>query len=404
MPKLACLLLLLFALPADAQEWTRFRGPNGDGVSHAANVPIKWTEKDYRWNASLPGVGHSSPVFWGDRVFITSADPETGTLFILCLSTDDGRELWRREILGRKYHHHLRNSLATSTPTVDARRLYVAHATPEHFRVLAFNHDGRPLWEQDLGPFAAEHGFGTSPILYEDLVVINNDNDAESSLVALDKSTGKIRWRVPRETDKVAYSTPCERRLPDGRTELIFNSGAHGISGVDPATGRTNWELQVFDKRSVSSPIVAAGLVFGSCGSGGGGNYVVAVRPGDDGAKPEEVYRVAKSAPYVPTSVAWEDLVFLWSDQGVATCIDAADGRIRWQKRIGGNFSGSPICVAGRLYCISDDGEVVVLAASPDYQLLARNPLGEASRATPAVAGGRLYLRTVSHLICIGGE
>jgi outer membrane protein assembly factor BamB len=187
---------------------------------------------------------------------------------------------------------------------------------------------------------------------------------------------------------------------------MLFNSWAHGITSIDPKTGKTNWEAAgVFKLRTVSSPVVAGGLVFGSCGSGGGGNYVVAVRPGNaQGRAAELAYKVTASAPYVPTSVAKGDLLFLWSDKGIATCIKAATGDKVWQKRVGGDFFGSPVRVGDRLYAISLDGEVVVLAASENYDLLGRNPLGETSRATPAVAGGAMYLRTLSHLFSIGGK
>jgi outer membrane protein assembly factor BamB len=191
--------------------------------------------------------------------------------------------------------------------------------------------------------------------------------------------------------------------LPGGAEELLFNAGAHGISGVDPKTGRVNWELDVFDKRSVSSPLVVSGLVFGSCGSGAGGNYVVALDPADGpGEAPRVAWKLDRSAPYVPTPVARGPLVFFWSDQGVVTCVRAADGKVVWLQRIGGNFSGSPVRVADRLYCISDEGQVIVLAAGEQFALLAENPLGEPSRSTPAIAGGRMLLRSQSHLAAVG--
>jgi outer membrane protein assembly factor BamB len=150
--------------------------------------------------------------------------------------------------------------------------------------------------------------------------------------------------------------------------------------------------------------VIAGGLIFGSCGSGGGGNYVVAVRPpASAGSSPEVAYKVETSAPYVPTPVAVDDLVFLWSDAGIVTCVRAVTGDTVWHKRVGGNYYGSPICVGGKLYCIREDGEVTVVAASDEYKLLGRNPLGEESRSCPAVANGRIYLRTFSHLISVGG-
>lgn len=401
---LAAVLFLALSTSAEAQQWTRFRGPNGNGQSDAANIPVQWSPGDYNWKIDLPGIGHSSPVIWGERVFVTSADPKSGDLFVICVAADDGRKLWQKRFASDPYHLHVRNSFASSTPAVDGERLYITVVTPEHYRMIALTHEGEVAWRVDLGGFVSQHGYGISPMLYEDLVIVGNDNRENSFLAALDRATGEERWRVECKSDRAAYSTPCVRKTASGGEELIFNSSAHGITAVDPRTGKVNWEIQVFDKRSVSSPILAGGLVFGSCGSGGGGNFVVAVRPGDGGKKPKLAYKIDKSAPYVPTPVACGDLVFLWSDKGVVTCIDAATGEVHYRKRVGGNYSGSPVCVDGRLYCIAEDGEVVVLAASKEFKPLARNPLGDDSRATPAVADGTMYLRTYHTLVSLGGK
>lgn len=386
-----------------AQEWTRFRGPNGSGIAENAAIPASWTENDYNWIAELPGVGHSSPVIWGERIFLTSATDEGAKRLVLCLSTVDGSLLWSREYDSTGHRKHLRNSFATPTPAVDDQHVYVVWGEPESYVLLALDHEGQEIWRRDFGPFVGGHGCGTSPIVYEDLVILGNDQDGESSLIAVDRQSGETRWQTPRKATRVSYSTPCVLER-DGKTELIFNSQSHGISGIDPETGRTNWELEVFDKRTVNSPMVAAGLVFGSCGSGAGGNYVVALKPGDPDAhvEPQVAYKVDKSAPYVPTPVANGKLLFLISDNGVATCIDADSGKVHWQRRIGGNFSGSPIRIGDRLYAIADNGDVIVLSATDEYELLGRMPLGEECRTTPAVAGGVMYLRTVSHLYSIG--
>jgi outer membrane protein assembly factor BamB len=399
----ACLFafcLLLFCRSAPAQEWTRFRGPNGSGESEASTIPASWTNTDYNWRVQLPGIGHSSPVLWGERIFLTSAEDGQRRL-LLCLSSSDGSVIWKKGFDAATHPIHDQNSFASSSPAVDERHVFVIWGTPAGTRVVALDHQGELAWQTDLGPFVSQHGFGASPIVYEDLLIVNSDQDGESSLVALNRADGKERWRSPRRTAVVAYSTPCVYR-PEGKpAELIFNSQAHGISSIDPDSGKTNWEIDVFDKRSVSSPLVVGGLVFGSCGSGGGGNYVVAVRPGRE---PKLAYKIDKSAPYVPTSVARGNLLFLWGDAGVVSCIHAPSGKLFWQKRVGGNFSGSPVRAADRLYCMSAEGDVVVLAAKDEFELLSRQSLGELSRSTPAIAGGRMYLRTQSHLTSVGGH
>jgi outer membrane protein assembly factor BamB len=201
------------------------------------------------------------------------------------------------------------------------------------------------------------------------------------------------------------YSTPCVYEPKDGPPALIFTSESQGVSAIDPDKGKVLWELaDVFDKRVVSSPVVAAGLIVGACGSGGGGNYLIAVRPGSSTKKPEVAYTIRKSAPYVPTSVCVGERLFLWSDSGIVSCVQAASGEVKWQERVGGNYFSSPLWVDGRLFCVSTKGEVVVVEASDRFQVLARNPLGEVTHSTPAVAGGRMYIHTTKSLISVGGR
>ena len=407
-PCLLCIASLFSTLSLGfAQEWTRFRGENGAGQSEAKNIPTSWTEKDYNWKVELPGLGNSSPVIWKENLFVISGDPETGDQIVECRKVSDGSVAWERRLKSSAYHLHARNTYSSSTPCVDAERLYVAWASPEQGTFKAIDHQGKDVWEYDLGPYYSSHGFGGSPVIVGDLVVLNiaMGNEGHSYLLAVNKKTGEQAWKVDRATTKAAYSTPCLSTPSAGKPELIFNSTAEGITAVDPESGAINWQLQVFDKRSVSSPVVIGDLVYGSCGSGGGGNFVVAVRPGNSsGTKPEIAYKVDKSAPYVPSVLPYKDLAFLWGDKGVVTCIDVKTGEIYYQQRIGGNFSGSPVRIQDRVYCVSDEGDCVVIAATKEFKLLAKNPLGETSRSTPSVSDDRLYLRTQKSLISLGGK
>jgi len=289
---------------------------------------------------------------------------------------------------------------------VDSERVYVVFGTPDSFLLIALTHEGKEVWRRDLGPLAAQHGSATSPIVFEGLVILANEQDGESFLLAVDPVTGKTRWKTKRNSAKAAYGTPTPYRESDGRSALLLTSEAHGIYSVDALTGRVNWEARVFDKRTVSSPVFSGGLAFGTCGSGGGGNFLVAVRTGGKGdvTNSHVAYKLTRSIPYVPTSVVSGDLLFLWGDRGIITCVEVATGKLVWRGRIQGEYSGSPVRVKNRLYAISDEGEVVVLEAGRELKELARNPLGESSRSTPAIAGGRMYLRTYSHLISVGGS
>jgi outer membrane protein assembly factor BamB len=392
-----------------AQEWTRFRGPNGTGLSGERSLPAKWTAADYRWQASLPGQGHSSPVLWGDRLFLLSADPATATRYVLCFSATDGRLLWRREYPSETHKLSPRNTYATSTPTVDAERVYVAWSSPAQITLLALDHDGREVWQQNLGKWVSQHGFGVSPVLCAGLVVLSNSQDTQelepgqapgdSSISAFDAKTGAHRWTTPRVASRACYSVPCIYQPEGGKPELLFITTSEGVFGLDPATGAEKWRVpKVFSMRVVSSPLLVGDLVFGSNGSGGGGNYLTAVRLG---AKRAPAYTV-KNGPYVPCAVAKDDMVFLFADKGIVSCVDLQTGQAHWQERLGRGFSGSPVMGGDKVYCINDDGIVYVVAAAKQFQLLSENPLGEPSRSTPAIANGRLYLRTLSRLFCVG--
>jgi outer membrane protein assembly factor BamB len=410
----AALLVASVARSLSAQEWTRFRGPNGSGESDVTTIPAKWTEKEQNWKVALPGVGNSSPVLWGEKIFLLSADPKTVTRYVLCLDAKDGRELWRREYPGVPHKLHLKSSYASCTPACDAERVFVAWSDPDHTRLLAFDHAGNEQWNIDLGPWVSQHGFGTSPVLYEDLVILNCSQEPTrqagvpepkaSFVVAVEQGTGKIRWRTERKIDTASYSVPCIRQNDAGEDELIACTTAEGIFALDPRTGRERWSFpSAFSMRTVSSPVLAAGLVFGSTGQGAGGHYVVALKPGPE---PTLAYEIKEQAPYVPMPVAHGNLLFLIADKsGVFTCVTASDGKQVWQKRVGGSYyGGSPVRAGDKLFCVDETGLVVCLAAGPEFKELGRTQLGEECRSTPAIAGGRLYIRTISHLISVGGK
>ena len=389
-----------------ADPWSQFRGPNGQGTSDEKGIPLQWTDADWAWKTALPGGGHSSPVVWGDRIFITSADEQAATRILLCLRLSDGSILWKREFASKACHLNSLSSYAVTTPPVDESRVYFSWGTPEEYVIVALDHDGKEVWRRDLGPFVSQHGHGPSPMVFNDMVIVPNDQDATSFVIALDSGTGKTRWQLDRKSDRAAYSTPCVFRPASGPPQIILTSSAHGVTGVDPTTGRVIWEKSdAFPQRVVSSPVAAGGVIMGTCGTGGSGKHLIAIRPPDrpDG-QPGIAWTLTKNAPYVPTPVVLGDLVFGWTEGGVATCLRLASGEEVWRERVGGNYYASPVVVGGRLYNVSVKGEVVVLAAGEKYELLARNTLGEKTQATPAVAGGRMIFRTWSNVMALGGK
>ena len=401
------LVSLLLAAPAFGQEWGRFRGPNGEGLSPTTTIPASWTEDDCLWNKEVPGIGYSSPVVNGTRLFVTSAHEENASQIVHCLSTRTGDTLWHREFESIVHKHHPFNCFASSTPALDSDSLYFLWANPEQLTVVKLAQStGKEHWRRNLGAFQAEHAVGASPIVYQDMLIVPNEQDGDSSIVALDCKTGEVRWKSKRRTEKTAYATPCVFSPETGPPQLLVNSWAHGFSGLDPKTGELLWELPLFKYRVVGSPAQCSGLVFGSAGSGGIGRQMFAVRPAEPsrGIEAEVVYELKGSLPYVVTPVAYGELLFAWFDKGVVTCLVAETGDVVWRERIGGDYFGSPVCVGGKLYCISREGEVVVLAASRQFKELGRVDLGEPSNSTPAVADGVMYLRTKSHIMALGGE
>lgn len=401
-------LVVLSAVRAQrigAEDWTRFRGPNGTGLSDAATIPTQWSEEDHDWRVQIPGEGHSQPVIWGGRVFLTSSEDGGGERIVIAVDTDTGGIEWTRRYESRSLEMNRLNSHASATPSVDRERLYIVFATPDSYMVRALDHSGKDVWKRNLGAFQAQHGAGASPIVVDDLLVMPNEQDGSSFVVALDRQTGDVRWKTERRSSKAAYGTPCVYREADGREAILLLSQAHGLSSLDLVTGKPNWEATVFDKRTVSSPLCVKGLAIGTCGSGGGGNYLVAVRTGGDGdvTSSHVAYKLVHSIPYVPCPIAVGNLLFLWNEKGIVTCVELQTGETVWRERVGGRYFGSPVCVQKRLFCMSEEGEAVVLAAGRKFEVLARNPLGEGSRCTPAIADGWMYLRTYTHLLRVGG-
>jgi outer membrane protein assembly factor BamB len=397
-----------------AANWPRFRGPNGSGLSDA-EIPAKWTDADINWKIELPGGGNSSPVVWGDRVFLTCANDKTGEHRVVCINANDGSIRWKRTYPSHGYQHHPFNSYASSTPALDAEHVYVCWSTPEEFTLLALDHDGKDLWSKDLGPFISQHGGGQSPIAFENLVVVGDDQEGPNSfLFALDHNTGDQVWKIARRpSNKFAPATPCVFQPKDGLAELIFASKQQGFTAVDPKNGHTIWEIPtLFDSRPVASPYVADGLIFGSCGDGPSGHGFVAVRPAPNGHSAELAYEFKKSVPYVPTSIVKNKMLFYVSDSGMMACIHADTGDKIWKERLDGTFFGSFVCAGDKLFITSKEGEVFVIAASDKFELLARNPVKfEADdpgipplSTTAAIAGGRMYVRTYTHLMSVGGK
>lgn len=406
---------LLLASVVSAGQWPRFRGPNGQGISNAKTIPAKWTQSDYDWRIELPGSGHSSPVVWDDKVFVTCADTDAPKGFLVAVDIGTGKTLWSKQYpLSRSKMSKL-NSYANGTPALTADRIYAVWATAKEMLLSVLDHDGNEVWQKQFGPTASIHGPGVSPVIAGDLVVFIREQKSgagspESVWVAVDRRTGETRWTVPRKGGAISYSTPCLYTPQRGAAQLVFTSQAHGITAVAPRTGKIIWEADsAFNARVVSSPVIVGDLIAGTCGQGGGGKRITAIKPPASPSAPaKEAYssedRASGTIPYVSTSLCKDGLLFSCHDQGTICCRRAATGEILWSEKPAGKYYGSPVWVDGRLYCMTREGDAVVVKAAAEYELLGVNPLGEKTDATLAVADEKMYLRTLSHLMCLGGR
>jgi outer membrane protein assembly factor BamB len=394
--------LAFLSVSAGAKEWPRFRGPNGTGVADSP-LPVRWTSDDILWKAPLPGVGHSSPVIGSGRVFLQSAS--AGARWLLCLDAESGKVIWQKEAPGRPAHTHAKNTLASSTPAVDGQRVYVTFWDGKNILLAAYDYQGTPQWQRDLGGFRSQHGAGFSPIVVDGRVILANDQDGSAVLLAFDARTGAPLWKSPRKAYRACYSTPFVREAADGKELIVVSTAA--VSGYDPATGAENWfctwPSARMPLRTVSSPILADGVVIATAGDGAGDRLCIAVKPGGRGDVTEtnRLWEDRKAFPYVPSLLAQGPYVYGVNDAGIASCHRAATGEAVWQERLCSAVTASPLLADGKVYVFADSGDCYVFEAAPKFRLLAHNQLGEPVSASPAAAAGRVYVRGQEHLYCI---
>jgi len=401
------LLAIASAAVAGESEWPQFRGPTGQGLSSAVNVPIEWNADSHiAWKAELPGHGWSSPVLSQGKLYLTAAVPDAGstdlTLHALCLDSKDGKILWDTEVFrpdpSLTAAMHQKNSPASGTPIVTGDRLYVHFG---HMGTAALDLSGKIIWKQNQLTYAPVHGNGGSPILLGDELIFSCDGQEDPFVAALDAKTGEVRWKTPRNSSskkKFSFSTPLAITL-GGATEVI-SPGPGFVGAYDPRDGRELWRVDYGDGYSVvPRPVYSHGLLFLS--SGFDKAVLYAIRPAGasgDATATNIAWTQRKGAPHTPSTIVVGNDVYFVSDGGIATCADAVTGNVHWSERLGGDFSASPIAAEGRIYFQNEVGTGFVIKAGPIFQLLAKNELGERSLASYAVADGAFYIRTDGHL------
>ena len=382
------LWLVLSAIVA-AEDWPQFRGPEGDGHSRETRLPLEWSEsKNIAWKTAIPGSGWSSPSVAQSKVWLTaevasalhaiSLDPKTGKILkdITVFPASD---------LGKQ---HAKNTHASPTPVLENGRVYVhfgSHGT------AALSSDGEVLWKVKMD-YEPMHGTGGSPVLYKDLLIFNCDGTDVQYVVALDKHTGKVKWKSSRKA-YMAFATPQVIHVK-GKDQLI-SPGAHRTVAYDPANGKELWSVEYGEGFSnVSRPVFAHGLIFLSTGFNRAD--LLAVKPGG-----EVVWKYSRSVSLTPSFLVEGEELYMVSDNGIATCFDAKTGKVHWQQRLGGNFSASPTLADGRIYFQSEEGETIVLAPGKEFKKLAVNVLDGRTLASMAISDGQILLRTGSHLYAI---
>jgi outer membrane protein assembly factor BamB len=390
---------------ATAENWPEWRGPGRNGVSSETNLPVQWSaEKNIRWKTPLPGQGVSSPVIWGDRIFLTAAEGSSQSeLIVLCLALKDGKENWRLRLWGTSptLRHATKSGMATPTPITDGTHLYAFFGTGD---VFCIDHGGSLVWQRSLadeyGAFENRFGHTSSPALLGDLLFLQCDHYGDSYLLAIDKRTGQNRWKQDRPGVWHSWSSPQLVQDVAGNSELVV-CAAERIDAFQPETGQPLWTVGGLQRECIPTPVTGHGLVFAVSGPKG---TAMAIRPGSRGDVSDShvVWRSKRGSPYVPSAILVGDHYYLVDDAGIATCLDAHSGDLVWQKRLGGAFTASPIAAGGKIYFTNDDGDTTVITAGEDSLVeLAKNSLGEPVYSSGAISQGCLFLRTPKHLFCI---
>jgi outer membrane protein assembly factor BamB len=413
-PRSVVCVLTVCLLPAlaSAEDWPCWRGPRGDGTSLEKGLPRTWSRtENVAWKTKIPGIGHSSPIVWGDRIFLTSCVEAEGKRLLLCLDRRSGKILWERVVLtARLEAKHNYNSFASATPATDGERVWVAFLDFPSVQIACYDFDGKKLWQRAPGKLLSRHGFCSSPMLHKDLVIVNGDQDAEGYIVALDRKTGEERWRIQRPNQTRSYCTPVfihSHNQPEV-TQMVL-SGTKCVTGYDADTGKLLWILNGPTEQYVASLVYLDGVLFLTTGFPE--HHLMGISPEGKGDITDSKYVLwhignaengERGASYVPSPLAYEGHFFVVSDPGYLSCLETKTGKRVWMKKLGRRHSASGVLIEGNLYFTDDDGTTFVVKARPTFELVAKNPLKEECYASPAVSHGHIYLRTLEHLYAIG--
>ena len=406
-PALLLTIMCLVCSPLNAADWPQFRGPGGQGHSDATNLPLTWSEtENVVWKVPVAGLGWSSPSIQGDQIWLTTAIDDGKSLHAIALDRATGKTIHDVVVfeLADPGAVHSKNSHASPTPLIEDDRVYIhfgAHGT------ACLKTDGSVVWKTQELKHNHRHGPGGSPVIYQNLLILNCDGSDLQYVVALDKNTGKEVWKKKREhigEDRIsgkssvpmAYTTPLLTEI-NGKIQLL-SSGADSIVSYDPLTGDELWWFRYDGYSNVPRPVVGKGHVFISSGYDRPEFFAVRVDGTGDVTESHLAWNMKKAAPLNPSPLLLGDELYLVSDNGIATCLDAVSGEQHWQERIGGNFSASPTFADGRIYFLDEEGKTTVVASGKKFEVLASNQLEGRTLASPAMVDSSIFLRTDTHL------
>jgi outer membrane protein assembly factor BamB len=386
-----------------AKYWPRWRGPSGQGVVTSSGYPDTWSAtQNVAWKVPVPGAGNSSPIVWGDRIFLTTAYDNGRRMSIVAFRRSDGQKQWEAFVPEGKtpYGNHYKNGYASATPATDGQRVYASFGARG---LVAVDMSGKVVWHHDLGRMDAYHGTAGSPLLYKDRLILYQDQFNDSFVAAFDTRTGRELWRTRRDA-QVGWGTPIAVRVGD-HDEIIVSS-QWTVRAYNPDSGAEIWSCRGTTDEVIPTPVVGYGMVF--CSSGRAGP-TLAIRPGGKGdvTKTHVAWTSPRGSPFVPSPILYGEHLYMINDMAsIVTCLEAMTGKVLWQGRLGvahrEGFSSSPVAVDGKVFFTNDDGETFVLKAGPTFEMLHVNKLDEATLATPALVEGRWYIRTDRNLIAIG--
>ncbi len=418
--------ITLFSVTAlSATDWSRFRGPNGTGVANTTGLPAVVDDSTTVWKVAL-GKGWSSPVLWQDMVIVTAETSATKRA-IIAISAKDGKELWKHEeeFVAHPIHKTY-NTYASSSAYVDAERIYINWSSGTNIQALALDHTGKLLWRNDhVADYIHEHGTGISPVVVDGLMIVRSEFDWQrdgkaytedpeqqkwkSCIVALDAKTGKQAWKLDIPNCLNTFSTPVVHELKDGAKELICADTGSGVMGIALKTGKINWQHNPgYKQRSLGSGVISDDFYFCTFGTGGGVKEIAALDL--KSGKPVSVpFDIPKGLPYVPSPLVIGEHMYLLGDGGIMRCVEFKTGKVIYEERLEGTagsakFFSSPVAGDGKIFCASQQGDLIVIKAGPKFEKLAASKLDGPVNSVPAIGDKRIYVRTANTLYSIGAK